>query len=87
MTFSLLSAPQEPLDHDLNLQMPDDLPAEADQSWMDRLHTGIDSFAEANEMPEPGARRAVSGDDARAAGGCSPRTKLSALRASRRRGG
>ncbi len=51
--FSLLSAPQEPPDHDLNLQMSDDLPAEADRSWMDRLHTGIDSFAEANEMPEP----------------------------------
>jgi uncharacterized RDD family membrane protein YckC len=51
--FSLLSAPQEPLDPDLNLEMPDDLPAQADRSWMDRLHTGIDSVAEANELPEP----------------------------------
>jgi uncharacterized RDD family membrane protein YckC len=51
--FSLLSAPEESLDPDLHLQMPDDLPAQADRSWMDRLHTGIDSVAEANEMPEP----------------------------------
>lgn len=52
--FSLLSAPQEePHDPDLNLQMPDDLPAEADRSWMDRLHTGIDQVEEAHEMPEP----------------------------------
>jgi uncharacterized RDD family membrane protein YckC len=50
--FSLLSAPQEPPDADLNLRMPDDLPAEADRSWIDRLHTGIDQVAEANEMPE-----------------------------------
>jgi uncharacterized RDD family membrane protein YckC len=51
--FSLLAVPQQPPDHDLNLQMPDDLPAEADRSWMDRLHTGIDQVAEADEMPEP----------------------------------
>jgi uncharacterized RDD family membrane protein YckC len=51
--FSLLSAPQERPDPDLNLQMPDDLPAEADRSWMDRLHTGIDQVAEAHAMPEP----------------------------------
>jgi uncharacterized RDD family membrane protein YckC len=50
----LLAAPQEPPDPDLNLniQMPDDLPADADKSWMDRLHTGIDQVAEAHEMPE-----------------------------------
>ena len=53
--FSLLSAPQESQEPDLNLnlQLPDDLPAGADRSWMDRLHTGIDHVAEANEMPEP----------------------------------
>jgi len=52
--FSLLSAPlEEPHDPDLNLQVPDDLPAEADRSWMDRLHTGIDQVEEAHEMPEP----------------------------------
>ena len=35
--FSLLAAPPEPPDPDLNLQVPDELPAEADRSWMDRL--------------------------------------------------
>lgn len=50
--FSLLSAPHQPPDPDLNLQMPDDLPADADTSWIDRLHTGIDHVAEADEMPE-----------------------------------
>jgi uncharacterized RDD family membrane protein YckC len=51
--FSLLSVAHEPPDHDLNLHVPDDLPAGADRSWIDRLHTGIDPVAEANEMPEP----------------------------------
>ena len=50
--FSLLSAPHQPPDPDLNLQMPDDLPADADRSWIDRLHTGIEHVAEADEMPE-----------------------------------
>ena len=50
--FSLLSAPHQPSDPDLNLQMPDDLPADADRSWIDRLHTGIEHVAEADEMPE-----------------------------------
>jgi uncharacterized RDD family membrane protein YckC len=50
--FSLLSAPPEPPDPDLNLEVPGHLPAEADRSWMDRLHTGIDEVAEAHEMPE-----------------------------------
>ena len=51
--FSLLAAaPHEPPDPDLNLQVPDHLPAEADRSWIDRLHTGIDEVAEAHEMPE-----------------------------------
>ena len=59
--FSLLSAPQdEPHDPDLNLQMPDDLPAEADRSWMDRLRTGIDQVEEAHEMPEPALARPSS---------------------------
>ena len=50
--FSLLTASHEPPDPDLKLQISDDLPAHADQSWIDRLHTGIDREAEANEMPE-----------------------------------
>ena len=50
--FSLLAAPHEPPDHDLNLRLPDDLPAEADRSWIDRLHTGIEPVAEAHEMPD-----------------------------------
>jgi len=51
--FSLLSAPVEPPDPDLHLQMPDEMPAEADHSWMDRLHSGADDVTEAHEMPEP----------------------------------
>jgi uncharacterized RDD family membrane protein YckC len=51
--FSLLSAVHEPPDPDLNLQVPDDLPADADRLWMDRLRTGGDDVAEAHEMPEP----------------------------------
>ena len=50
--FSLLSASHQPPDPDLNLQMPDDLPGDADRSWIDRLHTGIEHVAEADEMPE-----------------------------------
>ena len=49
---SLLAAPPEPPDPDLNVNVPDHLPAEADRSWMDRLHTGIHEVAEAHEMPE-----------------------------------
>jgi uncharacterized RDD family membrane protein YckC len=51
--FSLLAAPEESPDPDLNLQMPDEMPADADRSWMDRLQTGADEVAEAHEMPEP----------------------------------
>ncbi len=51
--FSLLAAPpHEPPDPDLNLQMPDEMPADADKSWMDRLHTGVEEIVEAHEMPE-----------------------------------
>jgi uncharacterized RDD family membrane protein YckC len=52
--FSLMAAaaPESP-DPDLNLQVSDDLPADADRSWMDRLHSGADDVAEAHEMPEP----------------------------------
>ena len=50
--FSLLAATIEPPDPDLNLQVPDDLPAESDHSWMDLLHSGADDVAEAHEMPE-----------------------------------
>jgi uncharacterized RDD family membrane protein YckC len=50
--FSLLAGRHEPPDADLNLQMPDEMPADADRSWMDRLHTGLDEVAEAHEMPE-----------------------------------
>jgi uncharacterized RDD family membrane protein YckC len=51
--FSLLSVAPEPPDPDLNVQVPDELPADADRSWMDRLHAGIVEVAEAHEMPEP----------------------------------
>ena len=51
--FSLLATSHETHDHDLNLLIPDDLPAAADKSWMDRLHSGVDEVAEAHEMPEP----------------------------------
>jgi uncharacterized RDD family membrane protein YckC len=50
--FSLLAASHEPPDPVLNLEIPDALPADADRSWIDRLHTGIEHVAEANEMPE-----------------------------------
>ena len=50
--FSLLAAPHQPPDHDLKLQVPEELPAEADRSWMDRLHLGVEEIAEAHEMPE-----------------------------------
>ena len=50
--FSLLAGPQEPPDPDLDLQMSDEMPADADKSWMDRLHTGIEEIVEAHEMPE-----------------------------------
>lgn len=51
--FSLLAAPQQPPDPDLTLRVPEELPAEADRSWMDRLHMGVEEIAEAHEMPEP----------------------------------
>jgi uncharacterized RDD family membrane protein YckC len=50
--FSLLAAPPEPPDPDLNLQTPDEMPAGADTSWMDRLHTGVEEVSEAHEMSE-----------------------------------
>src|SRR5688572_2914161 len=50
--FSLMAPTHERPDPDLNLQVPEDLPAEADKSWMDRLHMGVDEVAEAHEMPE-----------------------------------
>jgi uncharacterized RDD family membrane protein YckC len=50
--FSLLAAPHEPPDPDLNRQMPEEMPADADPSWMDRLHTGLEEVTEAHEMPE-----------------------------------
>ena len=51
--FSLLAAPAEPPDPDLNVQVPDDIPSGTDRLWMDRLHLGVDEVAEAHEMPEP----------------------------------
>jgi len=51
--FSLLAAHQDPPDPDINLQTPDELPADADRSWMDRLHLGAEEVTEAHEMPEP----------------------------------
>ena len=53
--FSLLAAPPEPPDPDLNLNVADEeeVPPDADRSWMDRLHTGLDDVTEAHEMPEP----------------------------------
>ena len=51
--FSLLAEEHaEPPDPDLNLQVPDDMPREADRSWMDRLHSSVEEVAEAHEMPE-----------------------------------
>jgi uncharacterized RDD family membrane protein YckC len=50
--FSLMAPTHEPPDPDLNMQVPEDLPAQADRSWMDRLHMGSDEVAEAHEMPE-----------------------------------
>ena len=83
--FSLLAAPHaEPPDPDLNLQVPDDLPAEADRSWMDRLHSGVDEVAEAHEMPEPALGRARHpAHDARASGGRSYRAGFPLFDASR----
>ena len=59
--FSLLAARAEPPDPDLNLRVPDEMPVEADHSWMDRLHSGGEEVTEAHEMPEiepPSAARA-----------------------------
>jgi len=51
--FSLLAGPHEPPDPDLNLHISDEeMAADADKSWMDRLHTGIEPVAEAHEMPD-----------------------------------
>lgn len=62
--FSLLAATQEPPDPDLNLPLPDHVAADADRSWMDRLHTASEEVAEAHEMPEPalasGSSRAMT---------------------------
>jgi uncharacterized RDD family membrane protein YckC len=51
--FSLLAVPQEAPDPDLNLPVPDHLSANADRSWIDRLHTAAEEVTEAHEMPEP----------------------------------
>jgi uncharacterized RDD family membrane protein YckC len=51
--FSLLAAPAEPPDPDLNLQVPEDIPRETDRLWIDRLHSGVEEVTEAHEMPEP----------------------------------
>jgi uncharacterized RDD family membrane protein YckC len=51
--FSLLAAPPEPPDPDLNLNVADDVPADTDRQWMDRLHMTIEDVTEAHEMPEP----------------------------------
>jgi uncharacterized RDD family membrane protein YckC len=50
--FSLMAAPVEPPDPDLNVHVPDDLPGQADRSWIDRLHSGVEEVTEAHEMPE-----------------------------------
>jgi uncharacterized RDD family membrane protein YckC len=50
--FSLLAAPPEPPDPDLNLQAPDET-TEIDRSWTDRLQSHVGEVAEAHEMPEP----------------------------------
>ena len=53
--FSLLAAPpRETPDADLKLQVPDEMPADVDRTWMDRLHSSVEQVAEAHEMPEPG---------------------------------
>jgi len=51
--FSLLADRTEPLDPDLTIPVPDDMPVGADASWMDRLHSRIDDVEEAHQMPEP----------------------------------
>ena len=51
--FSLLAVPEETPDPDLNLRVPDHVSADADRSWMDRLHTATEEVTEAHEMPEP----------------------------------
>lgn len=50
--FSLLAARPEPPDPDLNLDVPDEMPADADRLWMDRLHGVVEEVAEAHEMPD-----------------------------------
>lgn len=50
--FSLLGARPEPPDPDLNLDVPDEMPAAADRLWMDRLHSVVEEVAEAHEMPD-----------------------------------
>jgi uncharacterized RDD family membrane protein YckC len=51
--FSLLAVPEQAPDPDLNVPVPDRLSADADRSWMDRLHTATEQVTEAHEMPEP----------------------------------
>ena len=50
--FSLLAARPEPPDPDLNLDVPDEMPADADRLWLDRLHSVVEEVAEAHEMPD-----------------------------------
>ena len=50
--FSLLAGRPEPPDPDLKLQVPDEMPADADRLWMDRLHSVVEDVAEAHEMPD-----------------------------------
>jgi uncharacterized RDD family membrane protein YckC len=50
--FSLLAARPEPPDPDLNVDVPDKMPADADRLWMDRLHSVVEQVAEAHEMPD-----------------------------------
>lgn len=50
--FSLLAVAHEPPDPDLNLRVPDDLPAGSDRSWMDRLHSGTEEVSEAHDLPD-----------------------------------
>jgi uncharacterized RDD family membrane protein YckC len=64
--FSLLAARPEPPDPDLNLRVPDEVPADADRSWIDRLHTGVEEVAEADAMPEPAVTAPSSTKDVRA---------------------
>jgi uncharacterized RDD family membrane protein YckC len=50
--FSLLAGRPEPPDPDLKLQVPDEMPPDADRLWMDRLHSVVEEVAEAHEMPD-----------------------------------